>query len=106
MLRYLFCATDTYSPYCAKVCAQLQPETLGSTCLHQLTPEARCDVVVSCTVCMQFHSHSDLVQVGFFDVVAMPLFRSWCAILTDARPMLIAVEENRQKWKAMDQPHK
>ena len=46
------------------------------------------------------------VQVGFFDVVAMPLFRSWCAILTDARPMLRAVEENRRKWKAMDQPKK
>ncbi|KAL3157196.1 putative 3',5'-cyclic phosphodiesterase pde-3 [Trebouxia sp. C0009 RCD-2024] len=45
-------------------------------------------------------------QVGFFDVVAMPLFRSWCAVLTDARPMLRAVEDNRRKWKAYEQSHK
>ncbi|KAA6423303.1 MAG: 3,5-cyclic-nucleotide phosphodiesterase [Trebouxia sp. A1-2] len=42
-------------------------------------------------------------QVGFFDVVAMPLFRSWCAVLTDARPMLRAVEDNRRKWKTFEQ---
>ncbi|DBA92091.1 hypothetical protein WJX77_006602 [Trebouxia sp. C0004] len=41
-------------------------------------------------------------QVGFFDVVAMPLFRSWCAVLTDARPMLRAVEDNRRKWKTFE----
>lgn len=55
---------------------------------------------------MGLMSVGEYMQVGFFDVVAMPLFRSWCAVLTDARPMLRAVEDNRRRWKAFEQSHK
>ncbi|KAK9839551.1 hypothetical protein WJX84_002829 [Apatococcus fuscideae] len=41
-------------------------------------------------------------QVGFFDLVAVPLFRSWCAVFNDASPMLKAVESNRHEWRKLE----
>ncbi len=41
-------------------------------------------------------------QVGFFDLVAIPLFRSWCAVFNDALPMLKAVESNRNEWRKLE----
>lgn len=42
------------------------------------------------------------LQVGFFDLVAVPLFRSWCAVFNDAFPMLRAVESNRNEWRKLE----
>lgn len=42
------------------------------------------------------------LQVGFFDLVAVPLFRSWCAVFNDAFPMLKAVESNRNEWRKLE----
>eukprot|EP00891_Asterochloris_glomerata_P000667 jgi/Astpho2/667/e_gw1.00013.90.1_t len=41
-------------------------------------------------------------QVGFFDLVAQPLFRSCTAVFEGAFPMLRAVEDNLRKWKALE----
>ena len=43
-----------------------------------------------------------VLQVGFFDLVAVPLFRSWCAVFNDAFPMLRAVESNRNEWRKLE----
>ena len=40
--------------------------------------------------------------VGFFDLVAQPLFRSCAAVFEGAFPMLRAVEDNLRKWKALE----
>ena len=45
---------------------------------------------------------SPLSAVGFFDLVAQPLFRSWAAVFEGALPMLRAVEDNLRKWKALE----
>lgn len=38
-------------------------------------------------------------QVGFFDIVALPLYQSFCQIFPAASPMLEAVKENYNMWK-------
>ena len=39
-------------------------------------------------------------QVGFFEVIAMPMFRSFVATHPDALPMLEAAEQNLAMWKS------
>ncbi len=38
-------------------------------------------------------------QVGFFDIVAMPLFQSFAQAFADATPMLEAVRDNYNMWR-------
>mmetsp|Transcript_25460 Transcript_25460/g.55342 ORF Transcript_25460/g.55342 Transcript_25460/m.55342 type:complete len:787 (-) Transcript_25460:1267-3627(-) len=38
-------------------------------------------------------------QVGFFDIVALPLFQSFAQAFTDATPMLEAVKDNYTMWR-------
>ncbi|KAL6760116.1 3',5'-cyclic-nucleotide phosphodiesterase [Haematococcus lacustris] len=38
-------------------------------------------------------------QVGFFDIVALPLFQSFAQAFHDATPMLDAVKDNYQMWR-------
>jgi hypothetical protein len=39
------------------------------------------------------------VQVGFFDIVALPLFQSFAQAFADAIPMLDAVKDNYAMWR-------
>ncbi len=48
------------------------------------------------------HALSSCSAVGFFDLVAQPLFRSCAAVFEGAFPMLRAVEDNLRKWKALE----
>ena len=41
------------------------------------------------------------LQVGFFEICAMPLFRSYVELLPAAQPMLDAVKANYNKWLSM-----
>lgn len=41
-------------------------------------------------------------QVGFFDIVALPLFYSWATVFHDALPLVRAVEENCNRWKLIE----
>jgi cAMP-specific phosphodiesterase 4/calcium/calmodulin-dependent 3',5'-cyclic nucleotide phosphodiesterase len=34
------------------------------------------------------------MQIGFFEIVALPLYRSWAHAFPDATPLLHAVEDN------------
>ncbi|GMH44924.1 hypothetical protein BSKO_12881 [Bryopsis sp. KO-2023] len=45
-------------------------------------------------------------QVGFFDIVALPLFRSFASIFTQCTPLLESVEDNFLMWKEMEQGSK
>lgn len=38
-------------------------------------------------------------QIGFFDIVALPLFQSFAQALPQATPMLDAVKDNYNMWK-------
>jgi hypothetical protein len=38
-------------------------------------------------------------QVGFFDIVALPLFQSFAQAFPDATPMLDAVKDNYAMWR-------
>ena len=40
-----------------------------------------------------------LHQVGFFDIVALPLFQSFAQAFTEATPMLDAVKDNYNMWR-------
>jgi hypothetical protein len=42
---------------------------------------------------------NNLFQVGFFDIVALPLFQSFAQAFPDASPMLDAVKDNYAMWK-------
>lgn len=44
------------------------------------------------------------LQVGFFEICAMPLFRSYVELLPAAQPMLDAVKTNYNKWLGMHNP--
>lgn len=48
-------------------------------------------MIVQCCVMQQ--------QVGFFDIVALPLFQSFAQAFTDATPMLEAVKDNYAMWR-------
>mmetsp|Transcript_34412 Transcript_34412/g.76444 ORF Transcript_34412/g.76444 Transcript_34412/m.76444 type:complete len:639 (+) Transcript_34412:160-2076(+) len=41
-------------------------------------------------------------QVGFFDIVALPLFYSWATVFHEALPMVRAVEDNCNKWRMIE----
>lgn len=41
-------------------------------------------------------------QVGFFDIVALPLFYSWAAVFVDATPLVRSVEDNCNHWRALE----
>lgn len=45
-----------------------------------------------------------IVQVGFFEVVAMPLFRSLVAVVPGAQPLLDAASDNYFIWRAGGKP--
>ncbi len=38
-------------------------------------------------------------QVGFFDIVALPLFQSFAQAFPDTSPMLEAVKDNYHMWR-------
>lgn len=38
-------------------------------------------------------------QVGFFDIVALPLFQSFAQAFPEATPMLDAVKDNYAMWR-------
>lgn len=40
-------------------------------------------------------------QVGFFDIVALPLFQSYAQAFPEALPLLDAVKDNYQMWKGL-----
>lgn len=44
------------------------------------------------------------LQVGFFEICAMPLFRSYVELLPAAQPMLDAVKTNYNRWLGMHNP--
>ena len=39
-------------------------------------------------------------QVGFFEIVALPLFTGYTQLVPDAKPLLDAVMSNYQHWHA------
>ncbi len=41
-------------------------------------------------------------QVGFFDIVALPLFYSWAAVFHEALPLVRAVEDNCNRWRLLE----
>ncbi|GMH41896.1 hypothetical protein BSKO_09806 [Bryopsis sp. KO-2023] len=41
-------------------------------------------------------------QVGFIDIVALPLFQTWTTVFSNSRPMLDAVELNCSKWRELE----
>ncbi len=46
-----------------------------------------------------FPAPSHHLQVGFFDIVALPLFQSFSQKFPEAEPLLAAVKENYEMWK-------
>ncbi|GFR44852.1 hypothetical protein Agub_g6195 [Astrephomene gubernaculifera] len=42
-------------------------------------------------------------QVGFFDIVALPLFYSWASVFHEALPLVRAVEDNCNRWRSLEQ---
>lgn len=40
------------------------------------------------------------MQLGFFNIVGIPLFKSMADLFEDARPMLDGVLENFRHWEA------
>ena len=51
-------------------------------------------------------SHSlSMVQVGFFEIVAMPLFKSYVEFVPASQPMLDGVKANYQYWHSVDHVH-
>ena len=40
-----------------------------------------------------------LMQVGFFDIVALPLFQSFAQAFPDSTPLLDAVKDNYSMWR-------
>lgn len=42
-------------------------------------------------------------QVGFFDIVALPLFYSWASVFHEAMPLVRAVEDNANRWRHIEQ---
>ncbi len=51
-----------------------------------------------------------LSQVGFFDIVSLPLFESFARAFPEAQPLLDAVRDNYHMWReealAFSQPSK
>ena len=41
-----------------------------------------------------------LAQVGFFEIVALPLFTGYTQLVPDSKPLLDAVMSNYQHWHA------
>ena len=41
------------------------------------------------------------LQVGFFEIVALPLFNGFVELIPDARPMLDGVMENYEYWHSL-----
>lgn len=41
-------------------------------------------------------------QVGFFDIVALPLFYSWASVFHEALPLVRAVEDNCNHWRLLE----
>ena len=46
-----------------------------------------------------FVNPDDVSQVGFFDIVALPLFQSFAQAFADATPLLEAVKDNYNMWR-------
>ena len=46
-----------------------------------------------------FVNPDDVPQVGFFDIVALPLFQSFAQAFADATPLLEAVKDNYNMWR-------
>ncbi len=46
-----------------------------------------------------------LMQVGFFEIVAMPLFKSYVELFAAAQPMLNAVKANYKYWHGIHEAH-
>jgi len=44
-------------------------------------------------------------QVGFFEVIVLPIFRTWASVFPDYHPVLEALESNYRYWKDLDMPH-
>jgi hypothetical protein len=42
------------------------------------------------------------LQVGFFDIVALPLFYSWATVFPEAMPLVRAVEDNCNRWRLLE----
>lgn len=43
-----------------------------------------------------------MLQVGFFDIVALPLFYSWASVFHEATPLVRAVEDNANRWRQIE----
>ena len=52
---------------------------------------------LSCIMCM--------VQVGFFEIVALPLFKQYVECMPMAQPVLDAVKANYQYWHRVHHMH-
>ena len=48
------------------------------------------------------HAPGPGLQVGFFEVVVLPLFRAFVTIFPRAQPMLERVEDNYQMWRDLE----
>ncbi len=62
------------------------------------TTGCRCSLVrqssaLACVRCL---------QVGFFDIVALPLFYSWASVFHEALPLVRAVEDNCNRWRSLE----
>lgn len=45
------------------------------------------------------------MQVGFFEIVALPLFKAYVEFVPAAQPMLDAIKANYQHWHAVHHVH-
>lgn len=46
-----------------------------------------------------------LMQVGFFEIVALPLFKAYVEFIPAAQPMLDAIKANYQHWHEVHHVH-
>ena len=46
-----------------------------------------------------------MVQVGFFEIVALPLFKGYVEHIPAAQPMLDAIKANYQYWHGVHHVH-
>ena len=63
---------------------------------------AACAVLIQRMSCMDpLHEVSVSLQVGFFEIVALPLFTSYSQLIQGAKPVLDAAMTNYRHWHTL-----
>ncbi len=74
--------------FCLHCCSDVPPDS-GNGC-------AACDLA---GILMALRDCS--MQVGFFEIVAMPMFRSYVELIPGAQPLLDGVMANYEYWHGL-----